>query len=237
MFDGEGKHSNASVKEGGAEHLKEGAGLAINASASFIYAADPASGPVVAFGPSQPTTPKVEGESFSEVGSDHASIEAKINPRSETRRPRHRIPIYWGRCATETTCAQSPYETNAPEPDGHISADFDVHEVAVKLKGLQPASTYHFRVIAKNSHGQATPGEDVSFKTEGAGGELTLPDDRGWELASPPDKQGAQIEPISRIGRRAGRGLRPPGHQLPGKRADRIKPRRQLEPRAGALPS
>ncbi len=211
VFDGEGKQLERLGSEGGAEHLKEGAGLAVNASASFIYAADPASGPVVAFGPAQATTPKVEGESFSEVGSDHASIEAKINPRSEAGDPATEYHFQYGRCATETTCAQSPYEAIAPEPDGQISADFDVHEVAVKLKGLQPASTYHFRVIAKNSHGQATPGEDVSFKTEGAGGELTLPDDRGWELASPPDKQGALIEPISESGVVQAAASGPPG--------------------------
>jgi hypothetical protein len=187
-------------EEGGTEHLQAGAGIGVNAIGGFIYVADPLAGPVVVFGPSQATVPKVEGESFREVAATEASVIATINPRSETNENPTEYHFQYGRCMTATTCEGSGYEAVVPVPDGQISPDFETHEVSVKLQGLQPDSTYHFRAIAKNAHGEGQPGAEDTFTTQGEGGELVLPDDRGWELVSPPDKQGAKIEPLEQYG-------------------------------------
>jgi hypothetical protein len=187
-------------EEGGEEHLQAGAGVGVSAVEGFIYVADPLAGPVVVFGPSQATVPKVEGQSFKEVAATEAIVAATINPRSETNEAATEYHFQYGRCTTATTCESSGYEANVPVPDGQIAADFETHEVSVRLEGLQPGSTYHFRAIVKNAHGEGQPGVEGTFTTQTIGGELVLPDDRGWELVSPPDKQGAKIEPLTQYG-------------------------------------
>ena len=183
-------------EEGGQEHLQAGAGVGVNAIEGYLYVADASAGPVVVFGPARPSAPQVEGESFKEVSSDEASVAAQINPRSEASEAASNYYFQYGRCATPSTCASSGYEVSLPA--GQISPDFEVHEVSARLEGLAPETTYHFRVIAENAHGKGE-GED-NFTTQGEGGPLTLPDGRGWELVSPPDKQGAQIIPLAQFG-------------------------------------
>jgi hypothetical protein len=53
-----------------------------------------------------------------------------------------------------------------------------------QVTGLQPETTYHFRLVASNEAGEEAKGEDVSFATLPVG-ILGLPDGRGYELVSP----------------------------------------------------
>jgi DNA-binding beta-propeller fold protein YncE len=186
----------------GEGHLTRGAGVGVDAGTSSLFVADAASGEVVVFGPAKATVPKVESESFADVGATSASLGAQINPRSEENETPTEYHFQYGRCETldPESCKESGYEANAPEPDGQIPADFNVHAVSAELKGLQSNTTYHFRAIAKNSHGTGEAGAEETFTTQGGGGEVVLPDNRGWELVSPPDKQGALILPISETG-------------------------------------
>ena len=202
VFDPEGNLLERLGEEGGAKHLTQGAGIGVNASLETLYVADAATGEIVVFGLAKPTTPKVEGESFKEVDSSSATLGGEVNPRSEPGEPVTEYHFQYGRCTTldPASCAGSGYEAEVPVPDGQIPADFSVHSVSAHITGLQPAATYHFRLVAKNSHGQGAPGEDRTFTTQGAGGPLALPDNRGWELVSPPDKQGALIKPIAEVG-------------------------------------
>ena len=201
IFDPEGTLIERLGEEGGAKHLTQGAGIGVNASAGSFYVADQGASvhPVLLFGPAHATTPKIESESFEAVSSSTAIVVAKINPRSEPGDAVSEYSFQYGRCATPTSCKSSGYEASAPEPYGQIPADFSVHALSTTLEGLQPHTTYHFRAVAKNSHGEGTPGEEVIFETEGAGGEVVLPDNRAWELVSPPDKLGSLIEPIPEV--------------------------------------
>jgi hypothetical protein len=200
VFNPEGEELERLGEEGGAEHLQAGAGIGANAVEGFLYVADPLAGPVAIFGPAQPTVPKVEGQSVKDVGASETSITAEINPRSEANETATEYHFQYGRCTTPTTCESSPYEAIIPVPDGQIAPDFESHVVTTKLEGLQPASTYHFRAIARNAHGEAQASTEATFTTQGIGGELLLSDNRGWELVSPPDKQGSQIEPLEKSG-------------------------------------
>jgi DNA-binding beta-propeller fold protein YncE len=199
VFESSGSEIERLGTEGGAAHLTEGAGVAVDAGASTIYVADAGAGEVVVFGPKSATTPKVEGSSIASVNAQEATIEAQINPRSEPGEAATEYHVAYGRCATPTSCALSGYEGSVPVPDGQIPADFEPHTVGVTLTGLEPGATYHLQVIARNSHGEGEPGEELVFTTQG-GGQLVLPDGRAWEMVSPPDKQGARIEPISESG-------------------------------------
>jgi hypothetical protein len=196
-------------EEGGVKHLKEGAGVGVNASAStgsIIYVADAAASEVVVFGPDQPTTPKVESnsESFASVTSQGASLEAKINPQSEAGEAATEYHFEYGPCATldPSSCVGASY-TEVPGSAGQLSPDYEPQQISAALQSLSPHTTYHFRAVARNSHNQENeyePGEEPTFTTEGAGGELVLPDNRGWELVSPPNKEGADIEPLTETG-------------------------------------
>jgi NHL repeat len=199
VFDSEGTLLEHLGEENGEEHLSEGRGIGVNAASSSFYVADAGSDTVVVFGPAKPTTPKVEGEAFSQVSSNSASLAARINPRSEPSEQATSYRFQYGRCSSATSCQESGYEASAPIPDGQISPDFEVHSVSVEITGLQSNTTYHFKVTAENSNGKGE-GEEVTFTTQGVGGEVVLPDNRGWELVSPPDKQGALIEPIAETG-------------------------------------
>lgn len=89
---------------------------------------------------------------------------------------------------------EAPHGTSLPVPDGSAgSGTGDVTRTA-PLSGLEPSTTYHFRVVAENSLGKIE-GPDRVFTTQGAATSL-LPDGRAWELVSPPDKQGAALEGI-----------------------------------------
>ncbi len=202
IFDPEGALLERLGEEEGLHHLSNCAGIGVSATAGSLYVSDAATGTVAVFGPAQAATPKVESESFSEVTSTSARLAATINPRSEPGEAITEYHFQYGRCASidPESCSESGYEADVPVPDGQIPADFSVHAVGAEATGLQPGSTYHFRAIATNSHGQGAPGKDTTFTTEGAGGELALADNRGWELVSPPDKQGTRIEAISETG-------------------------------------
>jgi DNA-binding beta-propeller fold protein YncE len=184
-------------QENGEEHLEAGAGIGVNAHTSTIYVAQSAAGEVAIFGPQEPSAPKVESESVAEVTSTSASLAAQINPRSEPNEAPTTYRFQYGACPTldPASCAGAGYE-EVPKSAGQIPADFEVHPVNATVQGLKPSTTYHFRAVAENSHGEGQPGAEVTFTTQSAGGELILPDGRGYELVSPPDKQGAQIQPI-----------------------------------------
>jgi sugar lactone lactonase YvrE len=59
------------------------------------------------------------------------------------------------------------------------------------LTGLQPGTEYHYRLVARNSAGEAE-GEDLTFITTGAD---EVAPGRGYELVTPVDKRGASIRP------------------------------------------
>jgi hypothetical protein len=127
--------------------------------------------------------PVIESESVTNVTGDSAELTAEVNPEGE-----------------ETTYhfeygATVAYGQSTPE---HSSiGDGSTGQTALaQIQGLLPATTYHYRVVASSSQSQpgGTPGEDQTFTTQPIGGELKLPDDRAWELVSPPSKQGATIE-------------------------------------------
>ena len=66
--------------------------------------------------------------------------------------------------------------------------------VAQQLSGLDPQSTYHFRVVATNPGGTAF-GPDMSFTTFALPNTVSLPDGRKYEMVSPSQKTGEVIPP------------------------------------------
>ncbi len=130
------------------------------------------------------TPPVIEEESVLDVASTSATFRAAINPQgSET--------TYRFEYGTSET-----YGTDIPAPDGIVGVGEAAIPVQAHPQDLQPHTIYHFRVVATNAEG-STPSTDQTFTTQTAGGELVLPDERQWELVSPPNKEGALLEGIT----------------------------------------
>ncbi len=59
--------------------------------------------------------------------------------------------------------------------------------------GLEPETTYRFRAVATNANG-VIAGAIRQFTTREAAPVFSLPDNRGWEMVSPIDKNGGGIQ-------------------------------------------
>ena len=81
------------------------------------------------------------------------TVSAHINPESlETS---YEIKLECG-TGEPVPCGSIPSERS----EGHLAADYEVHEVSLTLTGLQPG-TYWFGVHASNSAGQASRSSDL----------------------------------------------------------------------------
>jgi hypothetical protein len=141
--------------------------------------------------------PAIESESSSDVDASEAQLEARINP---------------GNSATsyhfEYGPAAGSYDESIPVPAGLIHAGLSGVSVSAAAIGLEPSTTYHYRVAASNALPGTVDGADETFTTTGASSAappgscpneylreeqpygLTLPDCRAYEMVSPPDTNG-----------------------------------------------
>ncbi len=130
--------------------------------------------------------------SVSHVTATTATLEAQINPLGNDTH-------YYFQYGT-ANCSESPGScTTTPVPSADIGAgETETQAAPAMLTGLQTATVYHYRVVEENTLGTASTA-DQTFTTQGTGG-FSLPDGRGWELVSPPDKHGANIHPLGETG-------------------------------------
>jgi DNA-binding beta-propeller fold protein YncE len=131
--------------------------------------------------------PSIDSTSASEVSATTALLETELNPHGllTTYRFEYDTVSY--------SEGEGPHGESTPTGSAG-SGTVDVARTA-PLSGLQPATTYHFRVVAVNALG-TSEGPDRSFTTQPASASTLLPDDRAYELVSPPDKHGAPLEAI-----------------------------------------
>jgi hypothetical protein len=168
------------IERFGSPQLSGGGGLAVNSATGDVYVADAALNKVDLFSPEPPGAPVVQSASSSSVTATGAALEAQIDPHGETTA----YHFEYGPTAA--------YGTRAPASDAGIGASFEGQSVAVRLQGLTPGASYHYRVLATNGHG-VTPSADHVFTTRPSAAP-PLPDGRAWELVSPVDKHGAALE-------------------------------------------
>ncbi len=154
--------------------------------------------------------PTILATGFSNVTTETVTLEAKINPQEKAT-------LYHFEYGPED-CSSNPC-TSVPSPEeGQINPGANPVAVSFTLEGLDPAGTYHFRVVAKSAGGKAE-GPDRAFATylpSPAFGpcpndlfrienpsaasldysSANLPDCRAYEQASPPDKNAGDITGI-----------------------------------------
>src|ERR1700722_80550 len=80
-----------------------------------------------------------------------------------------------------------------PSP-GTIPADSSDHAVSASVTGLSANTPYHWRVVASDANG-STMGSDHTFVYDTSGG--GLPDNRAYEMVTPPQKNGALLGDVS----------------------------------------
>ena len=176
-------------------------GLEPGAMYHYRLAAGPAGG--LAHGEDETFTtlgPRVEAEWAEGIIATEATVGAVIDPGGMATAYR----IEWG-----ATTAYG-HSTATAEAGGGSSS----HTVTNLLEGLEPGQTYHYRFVALN-HCEADPdvlctafGEDRSFTTHGLSGasaqcsnaafrigpSASLPDCRAYEMVSPLEKGGSDID-------------------------------------------
>jgi DNA-binding beta-propeller fold protein YncE len=99
--------------------------------------------------------------------------------------------------AGSSTCRADPSSCTAvPAPPASAGTEFGGNEVSVELANLAPG-VYHYRVIAEApGHVVRSPEQTFTIVAPVSG----LPDGRAWEMVSPPEKDGAEAEALTREG-------------------------------------
>jgi hypothetical protein len=126
-----------------------------------------------------PGPPTVDSVSVADVTSAEAILKAQVNPENADT-------TYHFEYGTSAA-----YGTSAPVPDGDLGAGSGDQPASTPISGLNPGTTYHFRLVARNAEG-TTNGSDQTFTTF-APPEAGLPDGRAYELVTPVNKLGNDI--------------------------------------------
>jgi len=179
--------SGALIQQFGSGHLTQGEGLAVNSRSGEIYATDAHENKVDVFIPEPPGPPKVESIGSRSITPTSVQLEAQVDPTGEDTH----VLFQYG----TSDCVSSPSScTDVPAPPGRdIGSGFGDQHVSVTVSGLQPATTYYFRVLATSELGTSERSGILNTMPSPVG---LLPDHRAWELVSPPEKFGASIEAI-----------------------------------------
>jgi hypothetical protein len=145
--------------------------------------------------PALARAPVVSDESVSDVSAEGATLQAVVDPEGSATTYRFEYD-------TAAYSGSATHGTSAPAPDGSLGESTGAISVSVHIQDLRPDTTYHYRVVATDTGSPApvTVGEDETFTTQQTGGEFVLPDGRQWEMVTPLNKHGAEIEPISEFG-------------------------------------
>jgi hypothetical protein len=124
------------------------------------------------------TAPAIEGEFSSDIGSTDATVGAHVNANGSPT-------TYHVEYGTVSSGAY-PFLTS----DAGIGPPKSAVGVLVHLGGLQTGTEYHYRFVATNAL-QTTHGVPATFTTTSSAGPsaLTLPDNRAYEMVSPPDNR------------------------------------------------
>ena len=110
-------------------------------------------GPDYTFTTTVPGAPSATTDDPTGVTSANATLAATVNP--ETLATSYHFE--WG---------PSPsYGSSVPQPDGSLAADGLDHPLTQALSGLEPNTTYYYRVVATSTSG-TTYGDPASFTTD-----------------------------------------------------------------------
>ena len=184
----------ARVQTLGTGMLDRGMGVAVDSKTGDVFVVDAAKDAVEVFEPEPASKPVVEELSAQNLTPNDAQVSALVDAKgSDTHYYFQYGPVD---CVSEPAgCTDVP-----AAPGADLGAEFGAQRVTASLQGLAPGTTYYYRVLASNAFGQAEGEHRLgTFETLPSSQGL-LTDGRAWELVSPAEKDGANIEPLSKEG-------------------------------------
>ena len=168
--------------------------MAVDSQTGDVFVVDGGEDEVKVFEPEPASEPVVEDLSAQNVTPSEVQVSASVDAKgSDTH--------YYFQYGTVDCASESAGCTDVPAaPGADLGAGFGAQRVSVTLQGLTPATTYHYRVLASNALGQAEGEQRLGTFETLPGAQGLLADGRAWELVSPVEKDGADIEPLSKEG-------------------------------------
>lgn len=140
--------------------------------------------------------PPLIGEAWAlSVFSSSARLSAEINPNGFST-TYHVDYISLAAYEANVAASKDPFAGASRVPtvsDASIGSGGSAVTVQQASFGLSSDTAYRYRFVAKNGSGTTT-GPALTFATQSTGG-TALPDSRGWEMVSPVDKNGGEVEP------------------------------------------
>jgi DNA-binding beta-propeller fold protein YncE len=168
----------------------QSAGLAVDSRTGDVYVSDAASGEVAVLVPAGAGGPVIDGVLANVQSAGSTRLVAKIDPDGADTH----VALEYG----TTSCLENASAcSEAPGSPEDVGAGFGDQLTEVTLNGLQPDTTYYYRVIARSGHDTVeSPLNAQTFFVTLPSAATELADRREWELVSPPRKEGL-LEAIS----------------------------------------
>jgi WD40-like Beta Propeller Repeat len=139
--------------------------------------------------------PAVPAAWVTEVGTTSGRLNAEINPEGLAT-SYHFDYLTLAAYEANLKAAKEGFAGAIKVPAGadpNIGAGTTPLFPAQSISGLKAETAYRYRVVAKNSAG-TTQGPEHTFITRFGSGPLVLLDNRGWEMVSPVDKNGGEVQ-------------------------------------------
>ena len=139
--------------------------------------------------------PTVSASWVTQVTATSARLNAQVNPNGSSSTARfeyltfaeYEANVKAGKDAF-AGALKSPAGAPGPLGSGTVTLTY-----LRQLEALKAATSYRYRLVAASSEG-TTAGPTRFFATEAATPPFLLPDNRGWELVSPAEKNGGAVE-------------------------------------------
>jgi hypothetical protein len=186
--EGKGQQATAGGSSGGeaSEHVPGEPVTGLLANTTYTYcvkatngAAETATSPPRSF-TTPAEEPTVTAESFTNVGSSSAVLHATVEPGGTP------TGVFFEYGPTSSYTSETPLESA-----GGGSTPVSVQAM---IENLAPDATYHFRAVTTSAGHTTGVGTDTTFNTLAAV-IPALPDDRGYELASPVENGDSSVVP------------------------------------------
>jgi NHL repeat len=176
----------------GSGDLSSAAGLAVDSSSGTVYAADAGDQRIDVF--TALTLPDVITGQSSSVTTTSATLNGTVNPDGTTITDCH---FDYVDDADYNPSATNPYGAGATVPCSTTPSGSSLVPVSADVAGLQPNTTYHFRLVAANSSGPSD-GTDQTLTTGGpptVDGESAAAVTNGLSASADRESLSAQINP------------------------------------------
>jgi hypothetical protein len=129
--------------------------------------------------------PGPSAPSFTAVTASSANLGAEVDPGGAT------TTAHFEYVSAAQFTAEG-FANSARTADVSVGSGTSPVPISAAIAGLTPGTTYLVRVVASNSVEAGAAGEVAAFSTQRLGS-TALPDSRGWELVTPPDKHGSPL--------------------------------------------